>query len=183
MFPYAIHVGGKNSNYFYAGLVHPRLRTLCCRGSWQINRLHSAPDYRAPIPSQELRLLQNPVAVTQYLRVATDALQKSGGVQPAEPESFSELSHEQNSDELRRSVAKMTDLRIVEHDEFDVYFAPYERLGPVMVQIAIAREKTFREVGEGTGLSQDSDGLIRVIGTFLWDKTECHRRSLSGWSG
>ena len=68
----------------------------------------------------------------------------------------------------------MTDLRIVEHDEFDVYFAPYERLGPVMVQIAIAREKTFRAVGEGTGLSQDSDEFDpHYRHLFLWDKTEC----------
>ena len=127
------------------------------------------------IPSQELRLLQNPVAVTQYLRVATDALQKSGGPsQPAKPETLSELRHEENSDELRRAVAKMTDLRIVEHDEFDVYFAPFERLGPVMEQIAIAREKTFRAVGEGTGLSQDSDEFDpHYRHLFLWDKTEC----------
>ena len=65
----------------------------------------------------------------------------------------------------------MNDFRVVEHDEFDVYFALYDRLGPVMEQIAIAREKTFRAVGEGTGLSQDSDEFDpHYRHLFLWDK-------------
>ena len=172
-----VYVGGRNSNYFYgAGLVHPRLRTLLLPRQLANKQGFTLPlTIGRSIPSQELRLLQNPVAVTQYLRVATDALQKSVGLsQPAKPEMLSELSPEENSDELRRAVAKMTDLRIVEHDDLDVYFAPYERLGPVMVQIAIAREKTFRAVGEGTGFSQDSDEFDpHYRHLFLWDKTEC----------
>ena len=172
-----VYVGGRNSNYFYgAGLVHPRLRTLLLPRQLANKQGFTLPlTIGRPIPSQELRLLQNPVAVTQYLRVATDALQRSGELsKPAEPETLSELSHEQSSEELRRTVAKMNDFRVVEHDEFDVYFAPYDRLGPVMEQIAIAREKTFRAVGEGTGFSQDSDEFDpHYRHLFLWDKTEC----------
>ena len=172
-----VYVGGRNSNYFYgAGLVHPRFRTLLLPRQLANKQGFTLPlTIGRPIPSQELRLLQNPVAVTQYLRVATDALQRSGELsKPAEPETLSELSHEQSSEELRRAVAKMDDFRVVEHDEFDVYFAPYDRLGPVMEQIAIAREKTFRAVGEGTGLSQDSDEFDpHYRHLFLWDKTEC----------
>lgn len=172
-----IYVGGRNSYYFYgAGLVHPRFRTLLLPRQLANKQGFTLPlTIGRSIPSQELRLLQNPVAVTQYLRVATDALQKSAGLfQPAEPETLSELGREQSSNELRRAVAKMTDFRIVEHNEFDVYFAPYERLGPVMEQIAIAREKAFRAVGEGTGLSQDSDEFDpHYRHLFLWDKTEC----------
>ena len=172
-----VYVGGRNSNYFYgAGLVHPRLRTLLLPRQLANKQGFTLPlKIGRPIPSQELRLLQNPVAVTQYLRVATDALQRSGELsKPAEPETFSELCHEQSSEELRRTVAKMNDFRVVEHDEFDVYFAPYDRLGPVMEQIAIAREKTFRAVGEGTGFSQDSDEFDpHYRHLFLWDKTEC----------
>ena len=172
-----VYVGGRNSNYFYgAGLVHPRLRTLLLPRQLANKQGFTLPlAIGRPIPSQELRLLQNPVAVTQYLRVATDALQNSRGLsQPDKPEMLSELSHEQSSDELQRTIAKLPDFRIVEHDEFEVYFAPYERLGPVMEQIAIAREKTFRAVGEGTGLSQDSDEFDpHYRHLFLWDKTEC----------
>ncbi|MEC8357180.1 MAG: lysophospholipid acyltransferase family protein [Pseudomonadota bacterium] len=172
-----VYVGGRNSNYFYgAGLVHPRLRTLLLPRQLANKQGFTLPlTIGRPIPSQELRLLQNPVAVTQYLRVATDGLQRSEDLsKPAETETLSELSHEQSSEELRRAVAKMNDYRVVEHDEFDVYFAPYDRLGPVMEQIAIAREKTFRAVGEGTGLSQDSDEFDpHYRHLFLWDKTEC----------
>ena len=172
-----VYVGGRNSNYFYgAGLVHPRFRTLLLPRQLANKQGFTLPlTIGRPIPSQELRLLQNPVAVTQYLRVATDALQRSEDLsKPAEPETLSELSHDQSSEELRRAVAKMDDFRVVEHDEFDVYFAPYDRLGPVMEQIAIAREKTFRAVGEGTGLSQDSDEFDpHYRHLFLWDKAEC----------
>ena len=172
-----VYVGGRNSNYFYgAGLVHPRLRTLLLPRQLANKQGFTLPlTIGRPIPSQELRLLQNPVAVTQYLRVATDSLQRSEDLsKPAGPETLSELSHEQSSEELRRAVAQMDDFRVVEHDEFDVYFAPYDRLGPVMEQIAIAREKTFRAVGEGTGLSQDSDEFDpHYRHLFLWDKAEC----------
>jgi hypothetical protein len=41
-----------------------------------------------------------------------------------------------------------------------------------MEQIAIARELTFRSVGEGTGLSKDSDEFdLHYQHLFLWDKT------------
>ena len=171
-----VYVKGRNSNYFYgAGLVHPRLRTLLLP-----RQLANKQGFILPltigrsIPSQELKRLQNPVVVTQYLRVATDALHKSGDLcRSDEPKALLELSREQSSDELRRAVEKMTDLRVVEHDEFDVYFAPYDRLGSVMEQIAIARERAFRAVGEGTGLSQDSDEYDpHYRHLFLWDKSE-----------
>ena len=171
-----VYVGGRNSNYFYgAGLVHPRLRTLLLP-----RQLANKQGFTLPltighaIPSKELRLVQNPVAVTEYLRVATDALQRAK-YRPVFPEAnaISEVNYSQSSDELREAVTNMIDLRVVEHDDFEVYFAPYEQLGPVMEQIAIAREKSFRAVGEGTGLSKDSDKfdpLYRHL--FLWDKSE-----------
>ena len=171
-----VYVGGRNSNYFYgAGLVHPRLRTLLLP-----RQLANKQGFTLPltighaIPSKELRLVQNPVAVTEYLRVATDALQRAK-YRPVFPEAnaISEVNYSQSSDKLREAVTNMIDLRVVEHDDFEVYFAPYEQLGPVMEQIAIAREKSFRAVGEGTGLSKDSDKfdpLYRHL--FLWDKSE-----------
>ena len=40
-----------------------------------------------------------------------------------------------------------------------------------MEQIAVAREITFRSVGEGTGLSKDSDEFDpHYLHLFLWDK-------------
>ncbi|HBW83464.1 MAG TPA: hemolysin [Gammaproteobacteria bacterium] len=171
-----VFVGGRNSNYFYgAGLVHPRLRTLLLPRQLANKQGFTLPlTIGRPIPSQELRLLQNPVAVTEYLRVATDALQKAKhNPQATELNAISEVNHAQRADELRQAVKNMTDLRVVEHDEFDVYFAPYKRLGPVMEQIAIAREKTFRAVGEGTGLSQDSDEFDpHYRHLLLWDKSK-----------
>ncbi|MDG1025619.1 MAG: GNAT family N-acetyltransferase [Gammaproteobacteria bacterium] len=74
--------------------------------------------------------------------------------------------------ELLDTIESLKKFRLIEHEEFDVYCAPFESLGPIMEQIAIARELTFRSVGEGTGLSKDSDEFDpHYLHLFLWDKT------------
>jgi len=71
------------------------------------------------------------------------------------------------------TVAALEQYRLIEHEEFDVYCAPYDKLGNMMDQIAIAREFSFRAVGEGTGLSKDSDEFDpHYLHLFLWDKGE-----------
>jgi hypothetical protein len=73
--------------------------------------------------------------------------------------------------ELFAAITDLEEFRLIEHEEFDVYCAPYDRLGSIMEQIAIAREITFRSVGEGTGLSKDSDEFDpHYSHLFLWDK-------------
>ncbi|MCG8415203.1 MAG: lysophospholipid acyltransferase family protein [Pseudomonadales bacterium] len=172
-----IHVGGKNSSYFYgAGVIHPRLRTLLLPRQLANKQGFTLPlKLGRPIPAQELRLLQSPVAVTQYLRVSTDALAQNSGQEIAQPslQDAQEIDSSSNSSEIHAAIDALEDCKLVEHEEFDVYCAPYERLGAIMEQIAIAREVTFRAVGEGTGLSKDSDEFDpHYLHLFLWDKQE-----------
>jgi putative hemolysin len=172
-----VHVGGKNSSYFYgAGLIHPRLRTLLLpRQLANKQGFELSLKFGRPIPAQELRLLKNPVAVTQYLRVSTDALGQDQQAQANLPslQGIEELDPTTTASEVDRAIADLEEFRLVEHEEFDVYCAPYERLGAIMEQIAIAREITFRAVGEGTGLSKDSDEFDpHYLHLFLWDKAE-----------
>ena len=169
-----VYVGGKNSNYFYgAGLIHPRLRTMLLPRQLANKQGYTLPlKIGRPIPAQELRLLKSPVAVTQYLRVATDAVAESDKpVEAVSLEGIDQLDQEFGLSEVQQAIEGMSDCRLVEHEEFDVYCAPYDRLGPIMEQIAIAREITFRAVGEGTGLSRDSDEFDpHYLHLFLWDK-------------
>ena len=170
-----VHVGGANSRLFYAaGMVHPRLRTALLPRQLANKQSFNLPlRFGRPIPAAELRLLQSPRAITDYLRVSTDALVR-------EPLRSTDSKHQSVADgsstigphELLETIESLEKFRLIEHEEFDVYCAPFESLGPIMEQIAIARELTFRSVGEGTGLSKDSDEFDpHYLHLFLWDKT------------
>ncbi|MEX0962437.1 MAG: lysophospholipid acyltransferase family protein [Pseudohongiellaceae bacterium] len=169
-----IHVGGVNSRLFYAaGMIHPRLRTaLLPRQLANKQDFSLTLRFGRPVPAAELRLLQSPRAITDYLRVSTDALIR-------EPLTIPNLKHQLVADfnpaagsaELLVTIGSLEEFRLIEHEELDVYCAPFDRLGPIMEQIAIAREVTFRSVGEGTGLSKDSDQFDpHYLHLFLWDK-------------
>lgn len=169
-----VHVGGGNSRLFYAaGMLHPRLRTALLPRQLANKQGFKLPlHFGRPVPAAELRLLQSPRAITDYLRVSTDALRR-------EPLQAPNLKHQLLADsspsagtaELLATILGLEEFRLIEHEEMDVYCAPFDRLGPIMEQIAIAREFTFRSVGEGTGLSKDSDEFDpHYLHLFLWDK-------------
>ena len=169
-----VYVGGRNSGYFYmAGAIHSRLRTILLP-----RQLANKKGYKLlltfgrPIPPQELRLLSNSKAVTEYLRVSTDAL-----AGPLKKEvrklknSVQILTQTTTAEKLDKDIKSLQEFLLIEHDEFEVYCAPFDCLGSVMDEIAIAREFTFREVGEGTGLSKDTDKFDpHYRHLFLWDK-------------
>ena len=169
-----VHVNGYNSAYFYlAGLIHPRLRTLLLPRQLANKKGFTLElTFGNPVFAQELRLLKKPEAITEYLRVSTEALAKR--LRPA-PTKFERLVEEicpqVSGEKVSAALADLEQFRLIEHDEFDVYCAPYERLGIIMEMIAIAREITFRAVGEGTGLTRDSDQFDpHYLHLFLWDK-------------
>jgi len=129
-----------------------------------------------PIPATELRLLISPKAVTEYIRVSTDALaQAPVKIKSDSDRGIDEFDSELSELEIQSTLINLDSYRLIEHEEFDVYCAPYDKLGSMMEQIAIAREFSFRAVGEGTGQSKDSDEFDpHYLHLFLWDKA--HRR-------
>ena len=81
------------------------------------------------------------------------------------------LTQTTTAEKLDKDIKSLQEFLLIEHDEFEVYCAPFDCLGSVMDEIAIAREVTFREVGEGTGLSKDTDKFDpHYRHLFLWDK-------------
>jgi putative hemolysin len=170
-----VHVGGTNSRLFYAaGMIHPRLRTaLLPRQLANKQGFKLELRFGRPILAAELRLLQSPRAITDYLRVSTDALvREPKTLLRTKDQLVVDSSPVSGSAELFSAITSLEECRLIEHEELDVYCAPYDRLGPIMEQIAIAREVTFRSVGEGTGLSKDSDEFDpHYLHLFLWDKT------------
>ena len=170
-----VHVGGTNSRLFYAaGMIHPRLRTaLLPRQLANKQGFKLELRFGRPILAAELRLLQSPRAITDYLRVSTDALVREPKTRlRTKDQLVVDSSPVSGSAELFSAITGLEECRLIEHEELDVYCIPYDRLGPIMEQIAIAREVTFRSVGEGTGLSKDPDEFDpHYLHLFLWDKT------------
>ncbi len=169
-----IHVNGRNSSVFYlAGLIHPRLRTLLLPRQLA-NKQGFVLELAVgkPIFAQELRLLHKSQAITEYLRVSTEALARRREAAPARFEQHvADVCPEVAGGEVLATLAGLQKFRLLEHDEFDVYCAPFEQLGIIMEMIAVAREVTFRAVGEGTGLTRDSDQFDpHYLHLFLWDK-------------
>lgn len=171
-----VHVGGSNSAYFYAaGRIHPRLRTALLPRQLANKQGYELPlTVGHPVSAQELSLLHSPEAITEYLRISTDALApQSATKNPTIREQLSALDLSAGGAQLRAAIAAISEFRLVEHEEFDVYCAPFDQLGVLMELIAIAREVTFRSVGEGTGLASDSDQFDpHYLHLFLWDKTQ-----------
>ena len=171
-----IFVGGRNSTYFYAaGIVHPRFRTILLPRQLANKQGFKLPlIIGRPIPASELRLLESPKAIAEYLRVATDALaQKPTQLENQDREGVEEFDNAVDLSQLENDIVGMAEFRLIEHEDFDVYCTPYNRLGSVMERIAIAREVTFRDAGEGTGFSKDSDEFDpHYLHLFLWDKHE-----------
>ena len=169
-----IHVDGRNSRYFYtAGLVHPRIRTaLLPRQLANKKGFKLTLTIGRAIPPEEFRLLKSSRAITEYLRVSTDALKSCFNI-PKKMRQRIEYNSINNTSELDKEVRDLDEFRLVEHEEFDVYCVPFDRLGIIMDEIAIAREITFRDAGEGTGLSKDSDEFDpHYLHLFLWDKVD-----------
>ncbi|MFT6092270.1 MAG: putative hemolysin [Pseudohongiellaceae bacterium] len=171
-----VYVGGRNSNYFYtAGRIHPRLRTVLLPRQLANKQNYNLPlSIGRPIPATELRLLTSPKAVTEYIRVSTDALaQEPVKIKCDLDHGIDEFDSESSKLEIQSTLINLDSFRLIEHEEFDVYCAPYDKLGSMMEQIAIAREFSFRAVGEGTGQSKDSDEFDpHYLHLFLWDKAQ-----------
>lgn len=167
-----VYVKGKNSALFYTlGLIHPRLRTLMLARELANKHGYSLNlKMGEPITSAEIRQLDDEGSITHYLRMSTDLLGLDAEKDPVQgierPHQIKRLSVG-----LFHDMQQLADCKLIEHDQFDVYCAPYERLGGMMEQIGIARETTFRAVGEGTGNSVDIDRFDpHYLHLFVWDR-------------
>lgn len=167
-----IYVKGKNSKLFYTlGLLHPRLRTLMLarelanKHGWKLDL-----KIGEPVTPNEIRQLNDEESITHYLRMCTDLLghQSAGNGGPGRNQQH---AIKRPSAELFHDIHLLEEYRLIEHHEFDVYCAPYDRLGSMMEQIGIAREITFRAAGEGTGNSVDIDRFDpHYLHLFVWDR-------------
>jgi len=170
-----VYVHGKNSKLFYIlGLIHPRLRTLLLARELT-NKQGSKINLKIgdPIVPAEIKKLDDETSITNYLRLCIDLLGAQSSADSAKVSSNPVHEIKRPNAELFHDINALQEFKLIEHHEFDVYVAPYDRLGNMMEQIGIAREISFRAVGEGTGNSVDVDQFDpNYLHLFVWDRNE-----------
>ena len=169
-----VFVRGKNSKIFYLlGLLHPRLRTILLARELTNKRGYKLKlKVGNPVTPGEIMQLNDESSITHYLRLCTDLLgTQTKNTAQLSSNPVNEISRP--STELFYDLQSLEEFKLLAHHEFDVYVAPYDRLGGMMEQIGIARELTFRAAGEGTGNSVDVDRFDpHYLHLFIWDRNK-----------
>ena len=112
-------------------------------------------------------------AVTRSLRLASDLLghEREPRITAAHRRGRRSIASDVSVANIEKQLERLEPFRLIDHDAFSVYCAPYHDMGCVMRQIAICREQTFRAVGEGTGRSLDSDRFdVAYWHLWIWDR-------------
>lgn len=164
-----IYFQGQNSKMFhFLGKIHPRLRTVRLIHE-MFNKSGTTVKVRfgQPITPEEIAAFGNDIeALGKYLRNRTYALEaECSGPKPSPV-----------ADSEKEPIIEAVDPAIVHkeiHDlgpehvlfeigDYRIYLTPSALIPNTMRDIARQREETFRAIGEGTGLSMDTD---------IYDKT------------
>lgn len=178
-----LYFEGRNSLLFQIlGLLHPRLRTFLlarelCRGYGEIVPVRVG----RVITPDRLQRFEKETAAIDYLRLKSYALreQKSRSERLRLPfrstaagRAKQPLAAPQPVESLVQELASLPERqRLVEHSEFDVYYAKAKQIPVALQEIGRLREEAFRAVDEGTGEAVDLDAYDEYyVHLFLWHR-------------
>lgn len=163
-----IYVDAQNSYAFYlSGLIHKRLRTaLLGRAMLSKKDKTIRVIIGEVLAYTDLSHSKDSQSITQYLEVCCHSLKHRHEEKNATPipQKQKNIKQDITIEKINTQLKKLQPYQLVEYKSMAVYCAPYDKLGCVMEQIAISREKTFRSVDEGTGNELDTD----VYDPFYW---------------
>ena len=175
-----VHFEGRNSAVFQLlGLIHPRLQQAAIPNeTLKLQDTTIKLRIGSPIKYKEQKKIAGSHRFGRYLRARVYSLDSDLEVAPffqqaftfpkkqkevALPESKSAIIGEVES--LRKRQAALC-----QQGEFEVFVARATEIPTGLQEIGRRREITFREVGEGTGLSRDLDEYdLYYLHLFLWD--------------
>ena len=167
-----IYFPGHNSLLFNVmGLIHPRLRTALLGRELVARQSSRVPLYVGrPIAPDRLQAYPGDQERIRWLRFKTyfqaNRLQRDGlperllkkNPKPKASRPENVLVEPVSNSLLAAEVAALPEKnRLVKHRQMAVYVAGSEQIPHLLREIGRLREKTFREVGEGTGRSMDVD--------------------------
>jgi putative hemolysin len=186
-------IAGSNSRLFRSvGRLHPLLRTaLLPRELWSKRGRTVSVRVGAVIAAGELASRSSAIARTALLRSRVDhlstvveaGLQTRLQISPAindRPPRLAPLSVAPRglATAIDANIETLASSRLIESGAFQVFCATAADLPAILPEIGRLRELTFRQVGEGTGLSRDLDRFDeRYQHLFVWDRT---KRAIAG---
>ncbi len=164
-----IYFQGQNSKMFhFLGKIHPRLRTVRLIHE-MFNKAGTTVKVRfgQPITPEEIAVFGNDIeALGKYLRNRTYALEAE--CLDPKPAAVADSAKEPIIEAVDPAIVhkEIHDLGpehvLFEIGDYRIYLTPSALIPNTMRDIARQREETFRAIGEGTGLSMDTD---------IYDKT------------
>ena len=188
-----VYFDGRNSWLFYlAGLIHPRLRTLLLiREMFYVARRKKVKmRVGGVISARKVAEFQNDDELTSWLRINSYVL--GGRNNKGEKQNSTQLRIIQRSIEkifpmmqkemqdlilpidenlIEKEIASLHESAcMIKGDKISVYCAEAWQIPWTLLEIGRLREETFREVGEGTGKSVDTDEFDQYyLHMFMWD--------------
>ena len=168
-----IFVEGRNTLPFYlTGYIHKRLRTLLLPRAMLNKAGETIKLYLgAPIPASDMNRLNDNTIAMHYIRMCCKVLGRLKEEEDVfDQPDMEEIKQDVETAKILSHMDSLGDYLLYEQGDFKLYCAPYAELGPVMEQLSIERERTFRQAQEGTGRATDSDRFDpHYMHLFLWD--------------
>lgn len=168
-----IYVAEKNTSLFYlSAYIHKRLRTMLLPRAMVAKQGIALPVYvGATIANNDITRLQNDEIATSFMRLCCKVLAPVSSKKKSQALiQMDEIEQDCQIDEITHHLDKIKDCEIFKQAEFSLYCVPYQRMGPIMTQLSVERERTFRDVDEGTGKELDSDRFDpHYMHLFIWD--------------
>lgn len=182
--------GHNGPGFQFAGLIHPRLRTMLLPKMFsKLRNARLRVSIGAAIPWRELEKFANDDDLIQYMRLRTYALEgREGADAPVKPRRF-RLPHRPRKvlsapqaeiipavppEALAAEIAALPpESRYIESGDSEVYIAKADKMPNVLRELGRLREITFRGVGEGTGREIDLDTFDNhYLHLFIWNKAK-----------
>ena len=185
-----VYFEGGNSWLFHAlGMLHPMMRTLMLPREMMIGAKNTIKlRVGKPIPPRKFSDFETDEELTAWFRLNTYLLGKRGApkndegiysqiknikraVLPSRKSAMQELILPRDPDELAKEIASLPpEDCLIKGEHISVYCTYSHKIPSTMLEIGRLRERTFREVGEGTGKSVDTDEFDQYyLQMFMWD--------------
>ncbi|MCI5071925.1 lysophospholipid acyltransferase family protein [bacterium] len=164
---------GNNSRWFQIlGLLHPKIRTLLL-GRELVNKqkqcIHMSYGNIVHFSKLPKHLSRN--ELSDYFRFLTYSIAKQGEkIKTNSKQQNIEISHAAAA--LQNNINALPEAALLLRSKnFSVYVAEHKQIPMLMHEIAIQRERSFRNVGEGTGKAIDTDAFDQYYKhLFVWDE-------------
>lgn len=167
-----IYIKARNSSLFYLlSSINKHFGTLMLPN--EILNKHGKPlkvIYGDLIQPEELKDFKSADEVNQYLRLNTELLGTKVTHAPSLREQSPLTTPYPDQELIDTDLEGLKAYKLLEQEQFDVYCAPYKKMGSLMTCIGIAREIAFRAVGIGSGKDIDLDKYDHYYNhLFVWD--------------